>query len=551
MLLERGQGSTFRQLLLDIAPKPKPVVVQHKRNKPSVPVVSTIKLKPPPKVATKAPLIPPARTERVRLEETSPLSTKISTVLTNLQKTTPTPVTQAARTEVRKTSTRQEPRKPIVHPPMKKIHIGKLGSETSYRKELLQDVRLTTVVRHAPPLLRPERPTQTKTQPAIKKPPPTKTQPKPPHTALTQQRRTERPTVHVVRTATKPTPKPAPTRQKRTERPTIARTTNPVQKPAPTQQKRTEHPTIARRTNPVPKPAPPQQRTVAPSKVPRVKPKAKLPSPTKTRTQAPPKPIPKPVPVVTNRPRIRITGRQKKPQTKVRPQVKHPDPPQPKPKPPPRPKPKPQHKPLPTKAPPHNPPSKTVLPFVKVQTPPNTRVQNPRPIRKRSPTRNVGGRRKPGQRRSISVPRRKRRSISVPPRPARKRHRQSEEKEEIEPDIDTGTDSDDEKVAVNHSPAVYTAPRVRGTRARRPTRTREPTWKVHMKPRLEVEQIDTKTLVFRVRGGIDKSIRNQVVLALRRKKGKIKVEGTLLEKSKAIARIMSLLKQKNSATVGF
>ena len=72
-----------------------------------------------------------------------------------------------------------------------------------------------------------------------------------------------------------------------------------------------------------------------------------------------------------------------------------------------------------------------------------------------------------------------------------------------------------------------------------------------MKPRLEVEQIDTKTLVFRVRGGIDKSIRNQVVLALRNKKGKIKVEGTLLEKSKAIARIMSLLKQKNSATVGF
>ena len=72
-----------------------------------------------------------------------------------------------------------------------------------------------------------------------------------------------------------------------------------------------------------------------------------------------------------------------------------------------------------------------------------------------------------------------------------------------------------------------------------------------MKPRLEVEQIDTRTLIFRVRGGIDKSIRDQVVLALRRKKGKIRVNGALFAKTKAIARIMSLLKSESSATLVF
>ena len=71
-----------------------------------------------------------------------------------------------------------------------------------------------------------------------------------------------------------------------------------------------------------------------------------------------------------------------------------------------------------------------------------------------------------------------------------------------------------------------------------------------MKPRLEVEQVDTRTLIFRVRGGVDKTIRDQVVMALRRF-GKVKVNGTVLTKTKAIARILSLLRTENSATVTF
>ena len=72
-----------------------------------------------------------------------------------------------------------------------------------------------------------------------------------------------------------------------------------------------------------------------------------------------------------------------------------------------------------------------------------------------------------------------------------------------------------------------------------------------MKPRLEVEQISTNTLRFRVRGGVDKRIRDQVVLALKRKRGKIRVNGKLLGKTQAVARIMSLLRKENSASVEF
>ena len=72
-----------------------------------------------------------------------------------------------------------------------------------------------------------------------------------------------------------------------------------------------------------------------------------------------------------------------------------------------------------------------------------------------------------------------------------------------------------------------------------------------MKPRLEVEQVDSRTLVFRVRGGVDKTIRDQVVLALHRQSGRIKVNGQLMTKTQAIPRILSLLKRENSATVTF
>ena len=79
---------------------------------------------------------------------------------------------------------------------------------------------------------------------------------------------------------------------------------------------------------------------------------------------------------------------------------------------------------------------------------------------------------------------------------------------------------------------------------------RKPRWEVWQQPRLETEQIDTNTLLFRVRGGVDKSVRQQVVLALRRMK-KVTVNGTVLNKTQAVKVIMELLRSQNSATVSF